>query len=124
VSNGQFLRGTDTTSQAPDGGTITSREYGRSGYQASSAYFAELNSSDNWFYVNAASDSTQRAWLQFNFGNGDGSGFSIVKAVILEEGDDIDNAAAAASAVPESSTMALLALGAGGLLIRRRREAA
>lgn len=83
---------------------------------------AQLNSTDNWFYAVDEVDTDQRLWLQFSFGNNDGN-FSIVKAVIPEAGETLDNAAAA-SAVPEPSAMALLALGAGGLLIRRRREAA
>jgi hypothetical protein len=128
ATNGQFLRGSDTDSQARPSGSITTFQYGRSGWNGGPRNSAELNSSDNWFYVNAANDSTQRAWLQFHFGDASESGdFSIVKAVFLDEGDTIDNAYAASnvSAVPEPSHMAaLFAMGASGILLSRRRQAA
>jgi len=84
---------------------------------------SELNSSDNWFYAVGSQDATQRMWLQLHFGNSTNEGFQIVSALILGEGETIDNAAAAATAVPETSSLALLSLGAAGLLKRRRRAA-
>lgn len=125
--SGVFKRSTDTTPVTFSGESVRF-EYADTSYigggqtEERAVNGAILNSSDNWFYAVDDVDGTQRLWLQFDFGNNDGT-FSIVKAVIPGEGETIDNAAAA-SAVPESSTMALLALGATGLLIRRRREAA
>lgn len=84
---------------------------------------AQLNSSDNWFYAKQ-SNGSNAVWLQFQFGgSGDGTGFSIIKAVVPSTPGELTTASAASS-VPEPSSMALLALGASGLLIRRRQKAA
>jgi hypothetical protein len=125
---GSFRRGDDTSivtfsgsgNSFAYGSSTVSSFYGTNSRSASNG--AILNSDNNWFYAKSSADNTQRLWLQFDFGNVDSS-FSIVKAVILAQGETINNAAAA-SAVPEPSSRALLALGASGLLIRRRREAA
>jgi hypothetical protein len=116
-----FQRGNNITAVAFSANPISSFQYSYQGNQAQKG--AVLNSSDNWMLARST-DSTQEVWLQFSFGdNGDGTDFSILKAVFPDTVGELPSAASA-SAVPEPSALALLSLGASGLLIRRRNKAA
>ena len=119
-SGNTFRRGSDTSAFTVQAGSGTQFTFING---TNSKGGSELNSSDNWFYAVGSQDATQRMWLQLHFGNSTNEGFQIVPALILGEGETIDNAAAAATAVPETSSLALLSLGAAGLLKRRRRAA-
>ncbi len=120
-----FRRASDTATVGSSTYSTSQIQYGKTYLGVSDPYQgALLNSSDNWFYATAASNTNQRVWLQFQFGNGDGSGFSIIKAVYPSSPGELPSAFAASTAVPEPSALALLTLGASGLLVRRRRNTA
>lgn len=121
-----FRRGNDANPATFVPASASSVNYAFNNYGGSSAQSnAILNSSDNWFYFKGPTNQSQQVWLQFKFGGlGDGSGFSIVKAVYPDSPGQLTNALAASTAVPEPSALALLSLGASGLLVRRRRKTA
>ena len=121
-----FHRGNDTATVIIDTIGRNSFDYAKSYApgDTNSSSAALLNSDDNWFYAVGETDNSQRVWLQFQFGDGEGNGFSIVNAVYPDYEGELPSAFAAANAVPEPSALALLTLGASGLLARRRRNAA
>lgn len=115
-----------------DGGPVEFSIYTTNGFQYSYKNFqghqarngAVLNSGDNWLYAKSNVDPDQQVWLQFQFGSlGNGTDFSILKAVFPDSPGQLNTALAASTAVPEPSALALLSLGASGMLIRRRKQA-